>query len=274
MSIERSVTVHYGRDGMVNIILDAALKQAPDPDNLTISDLAPFDELHIGGRKGTEHFIKKLDLHVDMHVLDIGSGIGGPARYVCETTGACVTGIDLTPEFCDTAETLSEHVGLSDRVSFEIANANDMPFRDSHFHAAYTIHVGMNIEDKANVYREIYRVLKPNSVFGIYDIMRGPSTGELAFPVHWAKTRDFSFLETPEVTQDLLVQAGFEVESVENRHDFALASFVKLKKLMAEGKMIQASYIHDSNYAESLQNMMFNVEKSLCSPWEIICRKA
>ena len=189
MSIDRSIAQHYAHGDLERAILDALIAMGKDPDRLAIEDLAPVDEFHIGGRAATAEFFEKLGLKSGMHVLDIGSGLGGPARFAAQALGCQVTGIDLTPEYVEVANALARRVGLDKRVSYVCGSAVDLPFPDASFDAAYMLHVGMNIEDKAKLMGEVRRVLKPGAAFGIYDVMR-TGDGDLAFPVPWARSTE------------------------------------------------------------------------------------
>jgi ubiquinone/menaquinone biosynthesis C-methylase UbiE len=101
----------------------------------------------------------------------VGCGIGGPSRYIAETYGCRVTGIDLTDEFVRTAQALARRTSLAGRIDYRQASALDLPFAPGTFDGAYMMHLGMNIEDKAALFTEIRRVLKDNATFGIYDVM-------------------------------------------------------------------------------------------------------
>src|SRR5262249_12114096 len=140
-------------------------------EQLGADDLAAIDEFHLGGREATQALAEFMHLRPGMHLLDVGCGIGGPARYFAER-GCQVTGIDLTEEFVRVAESLSRRVKLNQKVTFRQASALELPFDADAFDGAFTIHVGMNIADKAGVFREVARVLKPGARFAIYDLMR------------------------------------------------------------------------------------------------------
>src|SRR5262249_10542157 len=142
------------------------------------------DEFHIGGRKASADFLDQLSFNDQTKVLDVGCGLGGPARFVAHRYGSQVTGIDLTPEYVETRNRLCKWVGLAERISLHQGSALAMPFMEASFDGAYMMHVGMNIEDKETLASEVARVLRPGSVFGIYDVMR-TGFGELAFPVPW-----------------------------------------------------------------------------------------
>ena len=181
MTNEGQVADHYGHGRLIEAIEAGLAKMGKTTEQVTIDDLGPVDEFHIGGRTATSEFLDQLAITPDHHVLDVGSGIGGASRFVSDRYGARVAGIDLTAEFVDTAKVLSAWVGLSDRVAFHHGSALEQPFADASFDAAFMLHVGMNIADKAALFAEIWRVLKPGGVLGIYDVMR-IGDGDLTFP--------------------------------------------------------------------------------------------
>lgn len=222
MAIEERVSSHYTHGALEQKILDALKESGKDCDHLHPADLSGVDEFHLGRHTATVELVHDLRLEQDSHVLDIGSGIGGPARYLAEECGCRVTGIDLTEEFVSVANSLTHRCGLSNRVSFLKGSALSMPFPNASFDGALLIHVGMNIEDKAGLFAETRRVLKPGARFGIYDIMR-VSNAELDYPMPWAMTAETSFVETPESYRRLLAAAGFETEQEHDRSAMALS---------------------------------------------------
>ena len=192
------VAVHYCEGGDLAQAIAARLQSAgKDLDALTTADLATVDEFHIRGRKATLELAERMSLRPESEVLDIGSGLGGAARALAETYGCHVTGVDLTPAFCQAAEALSGWLGLSERVAFEQADATALPFADDRFDAAMTIHAAMNIAAKPALYEEARRVVKPAGIFAVYDVLQGEG-GEVLFPVPWAREPSISHLATPE----------------------------------------------------------------------------
>src|SRR5262249_28809145 len=172
--------------------------------------LAAIEEFHLGGREATQGLAEFMHLRPGMHLLDVGCGIGGPARFFAER-GCQVTGIDLTEEFIRVAESLTRRVKLDQKAKFRQASALKLPFDAGTFDGAYTIHVCMNIADKAGVFREVARVLKPGARFSVYDLMRS-SDGTLAFPVPWAQTPETSFVASLDDYRRGLEAAGFRIE--------------------------------------------------------------
>ena len=181
MAVDEQVTGHYGRPGMLQAILGAAEKAGLDPDALAASDLSAVDEFHLGGLAATRSLFDLLDPAPGSRLLDVGSGIGGPARVAASQYGCTVTGVDLTPEFTELATDLTARVGLDDRVSFQTADAVALPFPDGSFDLATLIHVGMNMPEKARVFAEVRRVLETGGRFAIYDQML-TGTEQPAYP--------------------------------------------------------------------------------------------
>jgi ubiquinone/menaquinone biosynthesis C-methylase UbiE len=150
-----------------------------------------------------------------VRLLDVGCGIGGASRMAA-MTGAEVTGIDLTPEFVETARVLTKRAGLADRATFVATPAESLPLDDGSFDAAVMVHVGMNIPDKQAVFAEVHRVLAPGGRFGVYEQMR-TGDGDLPFPMPWAEDERSSFVERVEDYTRQLEVVGFAVEDVEDR---------------------------------------------------------
>jgi len=277
--IEKHVAEHYRRGTLAEDLRRAVDLAVPDRGSrpLQPADLAPVDEFHVGGREASLHFLPKLGLGPDMHVLDVGAGIGGAARHVAGELGADVTGIDLTPEYCEVATMLAAELGLGARARFVEASATDLPFGDGSFDAAYMMHVGMNVADKAAMYREIHRVLRPGAVFGIYDIMAGSAGEPLAFPVPWATVPETSFLVTADEACALCAEAGFVVEDREDRTEAALAFFYRLAAQAADGPIglppLGLHLLMGPDFDVKVRNMVANIQQGRCGPWEIVCRK-
>ncbi len=159
METTAAVAGHYGKEKLLETILDALRAAGKDPERLTVEDLATFDHFHLRGRDATLELLRLAGLRAGELVLDVGGGIGGPARTLAEA-GCSVTVLDLTEEFCRTGAALTERVALGARVTFRHASALDMPFEDGAFDAAWTQHSSMNIEDKEQLYKEIARVVR------------------------------------------------------------------------------------------------------------------
>ncbi|MBT5646697.1 MAG: class I SAM-dependent methyltransferase [Rhodospirillaceae bacterium] len=206
-------TVHDAEYATANLgeRIVAALKDAGiPPEKWTPEILGPADQIHGGGLQQTQVHAALVSITSDMHLLDIGCGIGGPARYFATEFGCRVTGIDLTDEYIDAANLLTQKIGLSDRVAFDCGDATALPYDDASFDMAWALNVTMNIEDRAGFYAGVHRVLKPGGRFCISEIGQGPG-GEPYYPLTWVADPAYSFLLPPEDMRTLLESSGFRV---------------------------------------------------------------
>jgi sarcosine/dimethylglycine N-methyltransferase len=201
---------HYASKGIAARILAALKAAGGGADPITPDALAPLDHFHGRGVKATQEMAALLEPRSGERILDIGGGIGGPARWIAARFGCHVTSLDLTPEFCRAAEELNAATGLSDRVRVVEGSATDLPFDDDQFDRTYSENVAMNIADKRRFYAEALRVLRPGAVFAFSHYGAGPK-GEPDYPLPWAIGPATSFLCSPEETQDQVLAAGFEV---------------------------------------------------------------
>ncbi|HEY1797384.1 MAG TPA: class I SAM-dependent methyltransferase [Stellaceae bacterium] len=208
---DNPVARHYGNEGIAGRIV-AALRAAHGSDApVTVDALSPIDHFHGRGIVATQELVELLKPQPHEAVLDIGSGIGGPARWIAAKCGCRLTGVDLTPLFCAAARELIAATGLGDRVTIIEGSALALPVPDGAFDCAYSQNVVMNIEDKLGMYREALRVLKPGGRMALSNLCAGADTGGFRFPVPWADDASTSFLVTPEAMRADLVAAGFEI---------------------------------------------------------------
>jgi len=274
MPVEEDVARHYTSGNLLARIRQGLAAMGCDPDNPGLDDLKPVDEFHIGGVQATRDLLEQVDIGPDSALLDIGSGLGGPARFIASSTGCHVTGIDLTEEFVTTATALSAMTGLGDRTTFVTGSALDLPFEAASFDAATLIHVGMNLPDKPTLFAGVARALRPGGTFVVYDVMRtGP--GELAYPVPWAETAATDFSAPPEAYRASAEAAGFTIAAERGRRDFAL-DFFRARKAEAAGQdgppPLGIHLLTGSTGPQKMRNMMTNIEAGTIAPVEMICR--
>src|SRR5579872_3391880 len=186
------VREHYKAAGLTDRIKPALAAIVPESQMLTVAQLAPLDQFHTRGILATAELAQAAGLDASTRVLDLGCGIGGPARYLAATFGCNVTGIDLSAAFIDAAIYLTARCGLSDRVSFQVGDALHLPFEDAAFDAVFLQHVAMNIEDRDAAYAEVRRVLAPGAKFITYDLVL--RDGDVLYPAPWARDASASFL--------------------------------------------------------------------------------
>ena len=275
MAEENDVSRHYSSGKLMERLRAVLAAAGVDPDRPTVEQLAPFDHFHGRGLEATEQAANLAAATAADHLLDVGSGIGGPARYFARRFGCRVTGIDLTPEFCDVARVLTRAVGLADRVAFEQGNALAMPFPDASFEGAYSLNVSMNIADKAGLYREIHRVLKPGAWFVLAEVAQGPA-GAPTYPTPWAKTAETSFLATPDETHQALKAAGFTIVKSRDTAADAAAYTARARAMIERGEkppFQSIQVIHGDLARQMAGNGARDLAAGKIIPIEILCRR-
>ena len=238
------------------------------PENVSVEDLGPVDEFHIGGRIASVHFLDQLDIIPTQNMLDIGCGLAGSARFVANKYGSKVTGIDLTTEYVETGRVLCDWVGLTDQIALHCGNAQALPFEDVSFDGAFMMHVGMNIENKAALFAEVSRVLKPGAKFGIYDIMK-TNDEDLVYPVPWATTAATSWLAEPKEYRQALEANHLQVVKEEDRRN------MKAMSAAADGPPpLGLHVLMQPSTAQKIPNMVTNLAAGRISPIEMIVTKS
>jgi ubiquinone/menaquinone biosynthesis C-methylase UbiE len=275
MTYDAVVSKHYTHGNLIDAIHAAVIKLGKTTDTVTVEDLGPVDEFHTGGRPATTHLLSQLNFSSQDHILDVGCGLGGASRLIASQVNSRVSGIDLTQEYIDTGNALCSWVGLDKQVTLHQGSALSMPFEDESFDGALMLHVGMNIEDKVNLFREIYRVLSPGASFGVYDIMLN-GEGEMAYPVPWATESSTSQLASPKQYKQALSLAGFKLTAENNRREFVLEFFKQMKaKVEANGgpPPLGLHVLMQESTAIKIKNMVENITAGLIAPVEIIVQK-
>jgi SAM-dependent methyltransferase len=177
---------HYAPRDLGESILNGLRQAGKNLDALSVDDLTPVDQLHVRGKQSTIELAKLAGIAAGQQILDVGGGLGGPARTLAAMFDCDVTVVDLTEEYCRVGEMLTECVGLAHKVHHRHGNALALPFADSSFDLVWTQHSTMNIEDKAGIYAEFRRVLRHEGRYALHEIMQGETT-PIHFPVPWAR---------------------------------------------------------------------------------------
>lgn len=273
-SLNESVRQHYTRTGLVDLIVSALEGAGKDLDDLELEDLAPIDEFHVRGREATVELAEAVELDAGKQVIDVGSGLGGASRRIAQDYGCRVTGVDLTDEYCRVAAQLAELVGLSHLVDYQQGDALDLPFPDAAFDIVWTQHAAMNIPDKATLYREMYRVLRPGGMVAIYDIVAGP-THPVLFPVPWAREADTSFLATPEELRQLLQDSGFTITGWEDTTAMARKWFTEMVKRIEETGLPPLGFhlLMGEDFAAMARNQQRNLNEGRIMLLQVVAKK-
>lgn len=269
---DKKIVGHYQLGDLFEQITNGLRDMGKTMSALVPEDLKPVDEFHIGGFEATKALLDQLKIDKTTDVLDIGCGLGGTARFITAQYGSAVTGIDLTPDFVETAKKLSAALGM--KASFSVGSALDLPFKEESFDLVTLFHVGMNLPDKPKLFSEVARVLRPGGKFAVYDVMQ---TGDQlpAFPVPWASDKSQSFVEKPEAYVAAATAAGLTLDTQRERSGFAVEFF---EKQMAQIKnMTKMPFglpmLMGKDAAEKIGNMKNAVGAGQVAPIEMIFTK-
>ncbi|MEM8740581.1 MAG: class I SAM-dependent methyltransferase [Pseudomonadota bacterium] len=269
--IDHIVAGHYTSGTLLARIEAGLAARGVSLSRASAADLKPVDEFHIGGLTATEALLEQIPLTAGMQALDIGCGIGGTARLLAGR-GLDVDGVDITPEFVETAQHLAGLLDLPGR--FAIANALDLPFANDRFDLVTMLHVGMNIPDKPRLFAEAARVLRMGGMFAVYDVMRDED-GPIAYPLPWASAPEGSYLAPPGAYSFAAAAAGFSVQATRPRGDFARAFFARLTAQIGQSGAppVGLPLIMGADAPVKIANMVRNLEDRRYQPVEMILRK-
>lgn len=261
--ISDHIEKHYGRGKLMDSILNALSNSWKDLSRLESDDLAAVDEFHIRGREATVELAQFEDLGPGCRILDVGCGLGGSARYLAGEYQCRVTGIDLTQEYVDIANTLTDLVGLSERADFLQGNALNLPFEEDSFDVVWTEHAQMNIADKHQFYGEIARVLRLGGQFLFHDIFGGKK-GLFHYPVPWAEDESINFLITPNELKEILMESDFKIGDWMDKSRESLGWFVKTKRKLQESgpPPIGFHLLIGNSAAEKFENQIKNLREN------------
>ena len=232
----KDIHSYYSPNGLYNRIIDGLNNMGKDLSKLTLEDLHPVDEFHIRGTVATNELISLSGFTSDMHILDVGCGVGGSTRRLSHHIGCNVTGVDLSNEYIDAAQRLTQLFDMQERVKFHAASALELPFDDNSFDGVWSIQMGMNVEDKLSWLKEMYRVVKPNGRAVLYEVCANKNT-PVYFPVPWAQNSSISFLVKPDAFREVITTAGFDIDVWHDKTDLAQKAFAHMKEPVGDPEL-------------------------------------
>lgn len=274
MQKAQAIAGHWAKGDVYALIVAALGKAGKSLESLTVEDLAPVDHFHARGFPATVDLADRLAVKPDDHILDIGCGLGGPARYFAQRFHCNVTGIDITPAFVEAANKLTRLVGMEKQVTIEQGDGEHLPYTDDMFDGAYTQHVTMNVADRPRFFGEACRVLKRGAFFALTEHGLGP-TGNPHHPVPWSTDGSGAYLSSPSETRALLESAGFEDIVVDGTGQKYLAAYRRALDLAARGALppLGTHILMGDSAPQKISNAARNIEEGRTYPVQILCRK-
>ena len=242
--------------------------------SLNIEDLHPIDQYHARGVEATKELAEKLKVDKNHKIIDIGCGLGGPARYFAKHFQCKVTGVDITPAFIEIGNDFNKKTKMDDKVSLKVTNGKTLPFDIEEFDGAISQHVTMNVKNRDLFFSEIYRVLKKKSFFAFSEHGLGPK-GNPIFPLPWADNEDMNFLKTPSSTVEILQKVGFKDISLVETGAKYMESYEKSLKRKKEFEIptLGMHVIGGPTMFERQNNSLLSIKEQRTLPFEIICFK-
>ena len=264
----------WTRGDLHSRINQAMLDSGLNNKKLEIEDLFPIDQYHARGIGATKDLGKRMPITKNQKILDVGCGLGGPARYYAKEFKCHITGVDITPSFIEIGNNFNRLTSMSTMVDLYVGNGEKLEFEDEVFDGAYSQHVTMNISDRMKFFSEIYRVLKKGSFFAFTEHGLGPE-GDPIFPLPWADNQEMSFLLPLENTNAILKEIGFQNIKIIETGDKYIAGYEKLiqKQPKSEKPTLGIHVIGGSSMHERSINSMRSIKENRTLPFEIVCEK-
>lgn len=270
-----AINTHYQNlDNLETRVLELLDKANVDTSTISPENLAALDQFHAGGLAATIELSELLSISPKTKILDVGSGLGGPSRYLAYRFGCSICGVELLEGYCQTARTITRLMKLEDQVSYVTADALHLPFANHTFDIVWTQHVVMNIEDREALYKEFARVLKPNGYLAFYDVV-AKHGGALYFPVPWAVNSELSHLLTQEQTHSLLADLGFEACIWEDVTEHLISWLAARERSQAEGPKspLSLEMVMGDQFPVMLKNYRRNLEEERCGVLQAVLQK-
>lgn len=269
-----AIAEHWGRGDVYGLIISALAKAGKPLEGLTVEDLAPVDHYHARGFPATVELADRLPIRPGDHILDIGCGVGGPARYIAQRFGCRVSGLDITEPYVQAANKLTALLRMEGQVQVLLGDGQKLPYGDACFDGAYALHVTMNVADRPRFFAEAWRVLRPGAFFALTEHGLGPE-GSPHHPVPWSEDGSGAYLVTPQQTQALLQGAGFTGIEVEEAGAKYLAGYKRAVQLAERGQLppLGVHLLMGENAVLKMSNAARNIEEGRTRPIEVICRK-
>ena len=274
MTDEKAIADHWAKGDVYALIVSALGKMSKSLDAVTIEDLAPVDHFHARGLPATVELADRLPIKAGQHILDIGCGLGGPARYMASRFQCRVSGVDITQPFVDAANKLTALLRMEDRVTIQRGDGQRLPYLDAMFDGAYAQHVTMNVADRRTFFAEAFRTLGNGAFFALTEHGLGPK-GNPHYPLPWSADGSGAYLVTPAETRALLEAAGFEDIVLEDTGAKYVAAYKTVIE-KAEKGILPPLGIHilmGDTALQKTRNAARNIEEGRTRPIQVVCRK-
>lgn len=274
MTNEKAIADHWGRGDVYALIVSALGKMSKPLDAVTLEDLAPVDHFHARGLAATVELADRLPIKAGQHIVDIGCGLGGPARYMAKRFQCKVSGVDITQPFVEAANRLTALLRMEHQVTIQHGDGQRLPYGDALFDGAYTQHVTMNVADRRTFFAEACRVLKNGAFFALTEHGLGPK-GDPHYPLPWSADGSGAYLVRSSETRALLEAAGFEDIVLEDTGAKYVAGYKTMIEKAEKGVLppLGIHILMGETALQKTRNAARNIEEGRTHPIQLLCRK-
>jgi SAM-dependent methyltransferase len=274
MTNAKEIADHWGKGDVYGLIMSALKNLSKPLEDLTIEDLAPVDHFHARGFPATVELADRLPIKAGQHILDIGCGLGGPARYMAKRFQCTVSGLDITEPFVVAANKLTALLHMQEQVKIEHGDGHHLPYPDSHFDGAYTQHVTMNVADRPTFFAEAFRVLKPGAFFALTEHGLGPK-GNPHYPLPWSQDGTGAYLVLPSQTRAILEKTGFKGIVIEDTGAKYVAAYKTAIEKAEKGVLppLGTHILMGEAASQKTRNAAWNIEEGRTHPIQLVCHK-
>ena len=274
MTNEKAIADHWGKGDVYALIVSALGKMSKPLDDVTLEDLAPVDHVHARGLAATVELADRLPIKAGQHIVDIGCGLGGPARYMAKRFQCKVSGVDITEPFVEAANRLTALLRMEHQVTIQHGDGQRLPYGDGLFDGAYSQHVTMNVADRKTFFAEAYRVLKNGAFFALTEHGLGP-TGDPHYPLPWSADGSGAYLVRPSETRALLEAAGFEDIVLEETGARYVAGYRTVIEKAEKGVLppLGIHILMGETALQKTRNAARKIEERRTHPIQLLCRK-
>ncbi|MDO6562213.1 methyltransferase domain-containing protein [Amphritea sp. 1_MG-2023] len=245
------------------------------PDGPSSYQLAPLDQLHIGGIKASEKLLQQLQHDQPHRILEIGSGVGGLMRMLNAKTQIEVVGIDITHRFNRLNQAISALTSPPTSPQLITCDARQLPFADNHFDCIIFQHSLLNIPHTDVCLQECRRILSRHGSLLLHEVLQGPNPHSMRYPVPWASNAQQSHLLTFEAISALLQQHHFKLEQAENWSSEALQWRHRQQQKETSVKppsTLSPANILGQSFSQMGANVITNLNTGAVEVWQLSCR--
>ena len=269
----QNIDKHYSN----NLQFDAISKKLTEayPNGPDTYQLAPIDQLHIGGIKASKKLAQRIIDLKATRILDVGSGLGGLVRVCSQQYAATYVSLDITHELSRINQHLNKLSKTNSPSMIITGNGQQLPFANHSFDLIIMQHSLLNMPNKVAALNECKRILTPNGHLILHEVLTGTHADKMLFPVPWASSPELSHLICKTAISDLIKTTDMKIESIEDWSAEALSWRTRQtnKQDTSHTPVVSPGMILGNDFALMGENVQRNLENCAIEIVEIVIKK-